>query len=39
MHAWVCFYIYIVNIHSTHTVNYVKKTFILDAINRDQLFD
>ncbi len=33
---YVCLYIYIINIHSTHTYIYsVNKTFILDAnINR-----
>ncbi len=33
MHAHVFIYIYIINIQSTYIYN-VKKTFILDAINR-----
>ncbi len=32
--VWVCFYIYIINIHSKN-IYYLNKTFILDAINRD----
>ncbi len=30
---YVCVYIYIINIHSTHTYIMDKKTFILDPIN------
>ncbi len=30
----VCFYMHILNMHSTH-VYYVNKNFILDVINRD----
>ncbi len=32
-------YIYIINIHSTHTYIMQTKTFILDAINHDYSFD
>ncbi len=32
--ACVCIYIYIINIHKTHTYIMQTKTFILDAINR-----
>ncbi len=33
INACVCIYIYIINIHSTHTYVMYTKTFILDVIN------
>ncbi len=35
IHACVCIYIYIINIHSAHTYIMKSKTCVLDAINRD----
>ncbi len=37
--VYVCIYIYIINIHSTHTYIMQTKTCILDVINRDLSFD
>ncbi len=35
IHACVCIYVHLVNLHSTHTYITLTKTFILDVINCD----